>query len=98
MDRYARYYTEYDGAVHGAFTTMIEPPRPADYGCEEMELNGGAKSVPCPAIADTRPGERRWVQFEDYPAVSGEDCTAIQLEFDLRTRKLTYLQCAEPLH
>jgi hypothetical protein len=98
LDSYARYYTEYEGAVRGAFTTRVEPPRPADYGCEEMELDGGAKAVPCPAIADARPGERRWVQLDDYPAVSGENCTAIQLEFDPRTRKITYLQCAEPLH
>lgn len=98
LDGYARYYTEYEGSVHGAFTTNIEAPRPSDYGCEELLANGRAKAVPCPAIADARLGERRWVKFDDYPAVAGEDCSAIQLAFDLRTRKITYLQCAEPLH
>ena len=98
LESYARYYTEYEGSVHGAYTTKIEAPRPADYGCEEFQLNGRSKAVPCPALADARHGERRWVKFDDYPAVAGENCSAIQLAFDLRTRKITYLQCAEPLH
>ena len=98
LESYARYYTEYDGSVHGAYTTEIEAPRPADYGCEELLLNGSSKTVACPAPADARPGERRWVKFEDYPAVAGENCTAIQLEFDPRTRKIIYLECAHPLH
>ena len=97
MESYARYYTEYKGSVHGAYTTKIEAPRPADYGCEELQLDGSSKTVACPAPADVYPGDRRWVKFEDYPAVAGEDCKAIQLEFDLRARKITYLECAEPL-
>ena len=98
LDGYARYYTEYEGSVHGAFTTKIEAPRPADYGCEELLSNGRSKAVPCPAIADARLGERRWVKFDDYPAVAGENCSAIQLAFDLRTRKISYLECVQPLH
>lgn len=98
LDGYARYYTGYEGSVHGAYTTKIEAPRPSDYGCEEFQLNGRTKAVPCPAIADARHGERRWVKFDDYPAVAGENCSAIQLAFDLRTRKITYLECVQPLH
>jgi len=98
LDGYARYYTEYEGAVHGAFTTEVEAPRPSDYSCEELLSNGRSKAVPCPAIADARLGERRWVTFEDYPAVAGEDCSAIQLAFDLRKRKITYIECVQPLH
>lgn len=98
LESYARYYTEHEGSVHGAYTTGIEAPRPSDYGCEEIQLDGSSKTVACPAPADARPGERRWVKFDDYPAVAGEDCTAIQLEFDPRTRKITYLECAPPLH
>jgi hypothetical protein len=98
LESYARYYTLHEGSVHGAYTTEVEAPRPPDYGCEELGSNGSSKMVACPAPADARPGERRWVKFEDYPAVAGEDCTAIQLEFDPRTRKFTYLECAHPLH
>lgn len=98
LESYARYYTEHEGSVHGAYTIEIEAPRPSDYGCEELQLNGSSKTVACPALADARLGERRWVKFEDFPAVAGEDCTAIQLEFDLRTRKITYLECVQPVY
>lgn len=98
LGSYARYYTEHNGSVHGAYTTEIEVSRPSDYGCEELQLNGSSKTVACPAATDAHPGERRWVKFEDYPAVAGEDCTAIQLEFDLQTRKITYLECVQPLY
>jgi hypothetical protein len=98
LGSYARYYTEYEGSVHGAYTTELEPPRPPDYGCDELQSNGSSKAVACPAPADAQPGERRWVKFEDYPAVAGEDCTAIRLEFDPRMRKITYLECVQPLH
>lgn len=98
LESYARYYTEHEGSVHGAYTTEIEAPRPSDYGCEELQSNGSSKTVACPAPADARLGERRWVKFEDYPAVAGENCTAIQLGFDPRTRKITHLECVQPLH
>ena len=98
LDSYARYYTAHEGSVHGAYTTEVEAPRPTDYGCEELASNASSKMVDCPAPADARPGERRWVKFEDYPAISGKDFTAIQLEFDPRTKKFTYLECANPLH
>lgn len=98
LESYARYYSEYKGSVRGAYTTQVEPPRPSDYGCEEVQSDGSLKTVDCPAPADARPGERRWVKFDDYPAVAGENCTAIQLEYDLRTRKITYLECARPYY
>ncbi|WP_139020349.1 hypothetical protein [Citromicrobium sp. JLT1363] len=98
LESYARYYTEHKGSVHGAYTTEVEAPRPSDYGCEELQVDGSWKTVACAAPADAQPGERRWVKFEDYPAVAGKDCAAIQLEFDLRTRKITYLECSQPLH
>ena len=98
LESYARYYTVHEGSVHGAYTTEVKVSRPQDYGCEELGSNGKSKMVACTALADARPGERRWVKFEDYPAVAGEDCTAIQLEFDPQTRKITYLECADPLH
>lgn len=98
LESYARYYTAYRGSVHGAYTREREAPQPSDYGCEEVGLNGSSKPVACPAPAYAQPGERRWVKFEDYPAVEGEDCKAIQLEFDPRTRRFKYLECAHPLH
>ncbi len=96
LESYARYYTEYKGSVLGTYTTKIESPRPSDYGCEELQLDGSSKTVACAAPADANPGERRWVQFDDFPIVTGEDCTAIQLQFDLRVRKIKYLECAPP--
>ena len=98
LESYARYYTEHNGSVLGAYTTEIEAPRPSNYGCEELGLKGGSTKVACPALADARPGERRWVKFEDYPAVAGKNCTAIQLEFDPRAKIITYLACANPPH
>lgn len=98
LENYARYYTMNEGFVQGAYSTEVEAPRPSDYGCEVVGPDGSSKLVACRPPADARPGERRWVKFEDYPAVAGEDCTAIQLEFDPRTRKFTYLECADPLH
>lgn len=95
LESYARYYSEYRGEVVGAYTTEVEAPRPADYGCEELSADGKSKSVRCPAPADVRPGQRRWVNFEDYPAVAGHKCTAIQLIFDPRTRKIKDVQCVE---
>ena len=96
LDSYARYYTVHRGSVHGAYTTEVEAPRPTGFGCEKLGSNGKSKMVACPAPADAQPGERRWVKFDDYPAVAGKDCTAIQLEFDLQTRQISYLECAHP--
>jgi hypothetical protein len=95
LESYARYYTEYRGEVIGAYTTEVEAPRSADYGCEELLANDKSKPVGCPAPADVRPGQRRWVKFEDYPAVAGEKCTAIQLVFDPRARKIKDVRCVE---
>ncbi len=95
LQSYARYYTEHRGLVHGAYTTEIEEERPPDYGCEEAQLDNSYKPVACPASADVRPGSRRWVKFEDYPAVGGLDCSALQIEFDPKAKAFIYLECAE---
>ncbi|WP_152608676.1 hypothetical protein [Croceibacterium mercuriale] len=92
---YARYYTQYQGSVLGAYTTQVEEPRPADYGCEELRSDGSSKAVGCRAIANVPLGQRRWVEFDDYPAVSGRGCTALQLDFDPGTKGFNYLECAE---
>jgi hypothetical protein len=98
LGSYARYYTEDGGLVHGAYTTEVEEPRPPDYGCSEVQSDDRLKEVACPALADVPVGRRRWVKFDDYPAVSGRDCTAIQLVFDPRAKRFDYLKCVEPLH
>ena len=98
LDGYARYYTEHEGKVHGAYTTHIEAARPSDFRCEDLQSNGSSKLVACPALADVSLGQRRWVKYADYPAVAGEDCTAIQLMFDPRTREIVYLKCIRPIH
>lgn len=94
LQSYARYYTEYRGSVHGAYTTEIEEQR-TSHGCEEAQPDSSYKPVVCPAAADVRPGSRRWVKFEDYPAVVGRDCTALQIEFDPKSRTFIYLECSE---
>jgi hypothetical protein len=98
LGSYARYYTEDGGVVHGAYTTEVEEPRPRDFGCSEIQSDFRLKEVACPALADVPVGQRRWVKFEDYPAVSGRDCTAIQVVFDPRAKRFDHLQCVEPLH
>lgn len=98
LEGYARYYTEHRGEVIGAYTTEVEVPRSADYGCEKLTADGKSKAVGCPAPADVRPGQRRWVKFEDYPTVAGEKCTAIQLIFDPRVRKIKNVECVEPIY
>lgn len=94
---YARYYTEYRGAIHGAYTTHIEK-RSADYGCSEMTEDLKLKEVTCPAIADLEPGNRRWVKFRDYPAVSGQHCSAIQIMFNPKTKAFDWVACSEPTY
>ena len=97
LERYARYYTEYKGKIHGAFTTEIEVRSPG-VRCDELPADGGEiKDTQCPKIADLRPGKRRWVDFDDYPAVAGENCRAVQLMYDPETKKMEYLECPEPI-
>jgi hypothetical protein len=98
LGSYARYYTEHDGSIHGAYTTEVEEPPPPDYGCDELQSDFSSKAVPCPALADVPVGQRRWVKFDDYPAVAGPGCTAIQLAYDRQAKKFTYLRCVRPLH
>ena len=97
INSYARYYTEYKGKIHGAFTTEIEVRSPG-VGCAELPADGGEiKSIECPKIADLAPGKRRWVDFDDYPAVAGENCQAVQLMYDPGTKKIESLECPEPI-
>lgn len=95
LQSYARYYTEDRDLILGAYTTQVEEPRPADYGCEEAQIDGSSKPVECSAIADVPRGQRRWVKFRDFPYVGVEDCGAIQLAFDPRTRKIIHLECVQ---
>lgn len=98
LDKYARYYTEYrDSVIVGAYTTDIET-READFGCSEMLENFETKDVKCPALADAKLGERRWVAMVDYPAVAANDCHAIQLIFNKVTRKFVDVACVSPSH
>ena len=97
LDSYARYYTEYKGKIHGAFTTEFEVRSP-DTRCAEMPADGGEiKDIKCPKVADLRLGKRRWVDFADYPAVAGENCRAVQLVYDPEAKKIEHLECPEPL-
>lgn len=98
VQSYARYYTEYKGSVHGAYTTTVEGPRPPDFACSEMKSDDSVKAVSCPAAADVPVGQRRWVRYEDYPAVTGSGCAAIDLQYEPRTKQFTYLQCAKSDH
>ena len=97
LAKYARYYTDYGGRIHGAYTTEIER-RPADVGCEEMLANGTSKDVPCSAVADLQPGHRRWVQFSDFPAVVAGGCRAIQVMYNPSTRSIEYAGCLTPTY
>lgn len=94
LNSYARYYTEYEGAIHGAYTTEIEE-RPTGYGCSEVTEDFQLKDVTCPAIADLRPGSRRWVNSTDFPAVGGRNCDGIQIEFNPKTKSFDYLACTD---
>ncbi|MHA6723180.1 hypothetical protein [Sphingomonas sp. RS2018] len=98
LSKYARYYTEQDGKVHGAYTTEIEEKRPADYGCTVIQHDGRTQNVPCPALADLQPGHRRWVLFHDYPAVAAENCRAIQVQYNPVSRLIEFLECAVPMY
>lgn len=92
---YARYYTEDDGAIIGAFTTEVEEVREGTE-CLEMQLDSSTKGVPCPAIADLTPGHRRWVPQSDLPAVSNVDCQAVQIMYNPASRLVEYAECATP--
>ncbi|MBB5709614.1 hypothetical protein [Sphingomonas xinjiangensis] len=96
LERYARYYTEESGRVHGAYTIEVETERGADFGCDTIQVDDTLKAVPCPAIADLRPGHRRWVQFRDYPAVAAEECLAVQIMYNPLARSFEHVECATP--
>jgi len=81
LHKYARYYSDYEGRVVGVYTTDIEY-RPADYGCSEMVDDFQSKDIECPAIADAKPGERRWVTFADYPGGLAHDRLSVHLIFN----------------
>ncbi len=94
LNSYARYYTEYEGAIHGAYTIEIEE-RPTGYGCSKVTEDFQLKDVACPAIANLRPGNRRWVNSADFPAVGGHNCDSIQIEFNPKTKSFDYLACTD---
>jgi hypothetical protein len=98
LGSYARYYTEDGGLVHGAYTTEVEKPRPPDFGCSKVQSDDSLKEVACPALADVPVGQRRWVKSDDYPAVAGENCSAIQVVFNPRSKKLIDVACTERNH
>jgi hypothetical protein len=95
--KYARYYTEYRGRIHGAYTTEVEV-RPKDYSCSEMQAGFSLKEVRCAAIANLQPGQRRWVPFRDYPAVAAKECHAVQIMYNPADRSFEYVECATPRH
>lgn len=97
LNNYARYYTEDGGLVHGAFTTEIET-RPPDYGCSDLRNGSQLVEVSCPAIADLTPGLRRWVPYHDYPAVADDNCRAVQIAYNSRSKVFEYNECASPIH
>lgn len=81
LSKYARYYSDYEGRVVAVYTTETEY-RPADYGCSEMVEDFQSRDIECPAIADAKPGERRWVAFADYPGAVARDSHAVHLLFN----------------
>jgi hypothetical protein len=97
LAQYARYYTEYHGQIHGAYTTKVEV-RSKDYTCSEMQVDFSLKKVPCAAIANLKPGQRRWVPFRDYPAVAAEECGAVQIMYNPANRSFEYVECARPTY
>lgn len=97
LNDYARYYTEDGGLIHGAFTTEVETRSP-DVGCSELGNGSELVDVSCPAVADLTPGLRRWVPYRDYPAVADENCRAIQIAYNPRSKVFEYNECASPIH
>ena len=95
LNDYARYYTEDGGLIHGAFTTKIETRSP-DVSCSELRNGSEMVDVPCAAVADLTPGLRRWVPYYDYPAVGDENCRAIQIAYNPRSKVFEFNECASP--
>jgi hypothetical protein len=93
LESYARYYArERDGLIIGAFTRRIEK-RDAGVVCSQMTIEGDAKEIPCPALADAKVGERRWVGLNDFPAVADDNCGAIQIVYDPKLRRILNSEC-----
>lgn len=95
LNDYARYYTEDRGLIHGAFTTEIETRSP-DVGCSELSNDSKMVDVSCSAVADLTPGSRRWVPYNDYPAVADKNCRAVQIAYNPRSKVFEYNECASP--
>lgn len=106
LDEYGRYYA-FAGKRRVEAVYMLPPepetpdPRPADWGCEEVLLNGkdlATREVPCPPEPDLsrylKAGQRRWVaDREALPFIADGGCTVVHVDFDLKTRKVEHVGC-----
>ena len=98
LSSYARYYAfAPDGLLVAAYTREVEKQEPG-VSCSEMTLDGDLKDVACPALANAKLGERRWVSFEDFPAVADEACGAVQVVYDPKARRILYTECVRPVY
>lgn len=93
IEKYARYYTKDKDLVYGTFTTHTEV-RPPNVSCSELTLDFDMVDTSCPAVADLKPGNRRWVSLSDYPAVGGDDCQGVDIVYNTRSRSVEYAECA----
>ena len=103
LREYARHYAvQPDGKVIGVYVLRLpELPRGADYGCEEIIMNGdalGSKSIPCPPEADpsnrVAAGESRW--FDNYkmlPSIDHGGCMVVNVVFDTKKRVVEDAYC-----
>jgi hypothetical protein len=106
LDHYGRYY-RFAGKGQVQAVYMLPPerttpdPRPADWGCEDLVLDGNALStreVPCPPDEDIsqflRAGQRRWLaDGMALPEIFDGGCATVNVRFNLETRKVEHAYC-----
>lgn len=98
LREYARYYAQRPDGKIAVFLTAYTyaGPRPADYGCSEMLVNGASNEVPCDPITEPQAGERHWIDIERMPEASDGGCSIINAVYNPSAQRTVSLRCNGP--
>lgn len=98
LQEYARYYARRPDGKIGVFLTAYtyQGPRPADYGCSEMLINGTSREVPCDPDTEPKAGERHWINIDRMPEANDGGCSIINAIYNPSAHRIVGLRCNGP--